>query len=148
VKSAPPSRAPLTTSTSDALAKAKAAERAGKRDEAATVLEDAAATSRDSRARAKMLVRAVQLRLGSENSSRDLGKVQALLEDLERSAPAQEIAVPGRDLLRVLNQMSGLRAEIRGLRTEKKALETEVAKKNEALRRVTSAVVGAGALPR
>jgi len=47
-----------------------------------------------------------------------------------------------RDVLRLVEEAAELRAQVRALRGDVKTLEAEIAKKDDALRRVTSAVVG------
>jgi len=139
---APPNPAPPPPRPPSDLDEAKRAEREGRLAEAAALFEDAASTLPDGQARLEAQVRGARLRLSAEAPVRDVRKGEALLSAVLRSTPSADVALPVRDLIRLLEEASELRAQVRTLRGDVKTLEADIAKKDEALRRVTSAVVG------
>ena len=116
---------------------------AGRLADAAALFEEAASTTSEGKARLDALLASARLRLSADPSVRDVRKGEALLGLVMRSSPAVSVDLTVRDLVRVLEDLAELRAQVRALRTDLKSLEADLAKKDEALRRVTSAVVGA-----
>jgi hypothetical protein len=125
------------------LDEARHAEHEGRDVEALALFERVASTTTDDRERLAAQLGAARQRLSSDAATRDLRKAQLLLEGAERSAMAVDVPIPVSDLLQLLREVADLRAQVRAARAEAKSLEAEIAKKDEALRRVTSAVVGA-----
>lgn len=88
------------------------------------------------------LLSEVKLRLADNPATRDLRKAQQLLESAEQLSATAAVPLPVSDLLQLLREAADLRAQLRAARADVKSLEAEIAKKDDALRRVTSAVVG------
>jgi hypothetical protein len=132
--------APVATPPS-AADEARRAEREGRPADALAVFERLSTTP-DARLRLEAQLGAARLRLSAEPATHDLRKAQLLLEGVEQSSPTADLQLRVSDVLQVLRESADLRAQLRSSRAEVKALEAEIAKKDEALRRVTSAVVG------
>jgi hypothetical protein len=90
----------------------------------------------------KALLSEVKLRLSDNPATRDLRKAQALLETADQLSAAAVVPLPVSDVLQLLRETADLRAQLRAARADVKSLEAEIARKDEVLRRVTSAVVG------
>jgi hypothetical protein len=125
------------------LEEARRADYEGRDLDALALFERVASTTGDSRVRLAAQLGAARIRLSADPASRDLRKAQVLLEGAERSAADVDVPIPVGDLLQLLRDVADLRTQLRAARAETKSLEAEMAKKDEALRRVTSAVVGA-----
>jgi hypothetical protein len=121
---------------------ARRAEREGRAVEALGVYELEAAANVDPSAKLTALLGAVRLRLSADPAMRDLRRAQTLLESADHTAAAASVPLPIADLLQLLRETADLRTQLRAARAEVKSLEAEMAKKDDALRRVTSAVVG------
>jgi hypothetical protein len=136
------SATPVAIAPRSDLEGARLAEHEGRDLEALALFERVASTTTDDRERLAAQLGAARRRLSSDAATRDLRKAQLLLEGAERSAMAVDVPIPVSDLLQLLREVADLRAQVRAARAEAKSLEAEIAKKDEALRRVTSAVVG------
>jgi hypothetical protein len=123
------------------LDEARLAERDGRAVDALAIYEREAAAGGDAPAKLAALLGAVRLRLAADPATRDLRKAQSLLETAEQTSAAASVPMPVRDLLQLLHEAADLRAQLRAARADMKSLEAEMAKKDDALRRVTSAVV-------
>jgi hypothetical protein len=125
-----------------ALAEANRAEQEGRHGDALVIYERDASAGADASSRLAALLGAVRLRLASDPAMRDLRRAQTLLESAEQTAASAAVPLPVSDLLQLLREAADLRAQLRAARADVKSLEAEMAKKDDALRRVTSAVVG------
>jgi hypothetical protein len=134
-------RVPVASHATEPLEAARRAEHAGRTTEALDAYE-ALAVAADPHTRLQARLAAARYRLAIDPATRDLRKAQLLLEGAEPSAPTAALELRVSDVLHVLRESADLRAQLRTIRAEVKALEAEIAKKDEALRRVTSAVVG------
>jgi hypothetical protein len=140
--------APATPAVSAAVAKlspidaARRAEREGRAVDALGIYELEAAANADPSAKLTALLGAVRLRLSADPAMRDLRRAQTLLESADHAAATASVPLPIADLLQLLREAADLRTQLRATRAEVKSLEAEMAKKDDALRRVTSAVVG------
>jgi hypothetical protein len=109
---------------------------------ALALYEQAATSSKDEAVGAAARLGAARQRLSADPAIRDLRKAQTLLEEAALSPSFARASLPMSDVLLLLRDLGELRTQLRTIRADVKALETEIAKKDEALRRVTSAVVG------
>jgi predicted lipid-binding transport protein (Tim44 family) len=144
-EAASPSKGPAEATRSapsrSVLAEAKRLEKEGRSVEAAALLESAVSPATSAKARLAAQLHALELRLSATGPARDLRKAQALLEAIHATSASTEVSLSAADLLRLLEDLADQRAHLRGLRSDVKTLEAAVAKKDEALRRMTSAVV-------
>ena len=124
------------------MAEARRAERDGRLLDALAVYEHEAGANAEPSAKLAALLGAVRLRLADNSATRDLRKAQSLLETADEISAAAVVPLPVSDLLQLLREAADLRAQLRANRADIKSLEAEMAKKDDALRRVTSAVVG------
>ena len=124
------------------MAEARRAERDGRLLDALALYEHEAGANAEPSAKLAALLGAVRLRLAEKSATRDLRKAQSLLETADEISAAAVVPLPVSDLLQLLREAADLRAQLRANRADIKSLEAEIAKKDDALRRVTSAVVG------
>lgn len=134
--------APTSGVTASPTEAARQAEGEGRLEDALRLYERESAAAADAPARLTALLGAVRLRLSANPATRDLRRAQTLLETAEHTAAAAPVPLPVSDLLQLLREAADLRSQLRAARAEVKSLEAEMAKKDDALRRVTSAVVG------
>jgi hypothetical protein len=134
--------APAPVAKPSPIDDARRAEREGRAVDALGIYEHEAAVAAGASAKLTALLGAVRLRLSADPAMRDLRRAQTLLESADDTAAAASVPLPIADLLQLLREAADLRTQLRAARADVKSLEAEMAKKDDALRRVTSAVVG------